>query len=156
MALTTEDANLVRQKALHYAAVINGGDPYLALELKAFFRHLSEDRGNPQLYFESFADLTGDTVISDAACKFYFLYARKQNTATDAFTVMTDHASTSAGDAGFFKAEVNVGKDATTYVVRNGLAQASGLTMNSTTTMAGTTDSTSGDGVDGFVIVGDP
>lgn len=153
-ALSTEDANLVRQKALHYAAQQNGGDPMLALILKAFFRHMSEDRGNPDLEFVPFADLTSDTVLASGALSLYFLYARKQNTATDAFLTLTDHATVSDGSAGFLQLEQTVATEESYAVFRKGLAQALGITANSSTTVGGTTDSTSGDGADGFVIMG--
>jgi len=153
-ALSTQNINLVRQQALHYAKVINGGDVMLSLMLKAFFRHMSEDRNNPDLEFVVFADMTGDTVLASGALSLYFLYARKQDTATDAFLTLTDHATASDGSAGFLQLEQTAGKDQSYCVFRKGLAQALGITANSSTTVGGTTDTTTGDGADGFVIMG--
>ncbi len=144
MALTTKAANLVRQDVNSYTR-----DPGMHLQLDALFRYLSEHKGNPDLYLEAFADLTADTVISDAACKLYFVYARKQNTATDAYMKITDNA-TAHSDGGIMSVIwLTTGNDDAVLCFPEGEAHANGCTVNSGDASDGTTDSTSGDGPDG-------
>lgn len=151
MALTTIAANLVRQSVKSYTR-----DPGMHLQLDALFRYLSEHKGNPDLYFEAFSDLTDDQVISDAACKFFFVYARKQNTATDAYLKITDSATVHSDGGTMSVVILPTGLDDAVLVYPEGVAYASGCVVTSQTASDGTTNSTSGDGPDGFAIVGDP
>lgn len=150
MALTTIAANLVRQSVKSYTR-----DPGMHLQLDALFRYLSEHKGNPDLYFEAYSDLTADTVISDAACRVYFVYGRKQNTATDAYLMVSDHATAQDTTTGLTLALVEANDDGV-IVYPEGQAFATGCVITSSTDADGTTDTTTGDGPDGFVIVGDP
>jgi len=160
MALTTIDPNLVRQIALNFAASNPSGtegDPLLSLVLKAFFRHLSEDRGNPNLYFEAFESINTDQVISDAANTLYFVYAKKPpGGSVRVFMKGTDHASAVDGADTVFQLELNANEDAGYVIYRKGLANGTGLTINSQTESDTDVDtSAAADGPDGFVILGD-
>lgn len=161
MAISVENILNVRRKAFNYLS--NGSnagaqvsDPVVFRQMRELFSYLSDHGNNPDLQFVPFADLTGDTVIADAACKVYAIYAKKRNTATDAFFKAVDHASTAAGTTFFLCSELNVGRDVFLALYPKGLAQANGVTLVSSTTDTGNTDTTSGDGPDGFVIIGNP
>lgn len=150
--MATQAINLVRQKAL---AGLGFAEPYTHLALKAFFRYMSEHQGNPDLEYVAFGDLTSDTVIDGAAGKLYVVYAKKQGTATDAFLKWVDHATVAAGTTFSGCVELNVANEFAFIIYPEGLAHSVGLTIVSSTTDVGGTDSTSGDGPDGFFIIGD-
>lgn len=151
MAISTERQLFVKQKAGTF-----GVDPSTSLVLKALFRYWAEHKQAIDMEYVPFADLTADTVIADAACKALVYYAKKQNTATDAFFKAVDHATTAAGTTFALCAELNVGNDVFIGAYPEGLAMASGITLVSSTTDTGSTDTSSGDGPDGFVIITDP
>lgn len=153
MALSTENANLVWQKAK--AAMDSlGAKPSLVDALKTLKTQLSTVGGNPDLQFVAFADLTGDTVIADAACQLYAIFAKKQATATDAFLKAVDHASTAAGTTFFLCVELAEASEQILLIFPGGIPQSAGITLVSSTTDTGGTDTTTGDGPNGFCIIG--
>lgn len=153
MALSLENANLVWQKAK--IALESLGAKRVHVEaLRQLKEYLSSVRSNPDLQFVAFANLTGDTVVADAACQLYAIFAKKQATATDAFLKAVDHATTAAGTTFFLCVELAEASEQVLLIFPGGIPQASGITLVSSTTDTGGTDSTSGDGPDGFCIIG--
>lgn len=152
MALTTESALFVKEKALR----MSGVPPATQILLKGLFSYLAQHKSNPELYFEAFSDLTADQVISDAACKVYAIYMKKQATATGAFFKASDHATATSATAAELVQELPSSGDEFALLYPNGWAQGTGFTIGSDTTADGNTSSTSGDGPNGFVIVGKP
>lgn len=153
MALSLENPNLVWQKA--QIALQSLGAKQVHVEaLRQLKQMLATVSNNPNLQFVAFSDLTGDTVIADAACQVYAIFAKKRATATDAFMKAVDHATTAAGSTFFLCLELAEASEQVLLIFPGGIPQSAGMTMVSSTTDAGTTDSTSGDGPDGFVILG--
>lgn len=153
MPVSTEATNLVRQKSLSSPALDR--DPGGSLALKAFFRYMSENRGNPDLEYYTFAALADDTVAVDAACTLFYAYMRKQNTAVDAYAKIFDNASSTGTAADervtLFFAD---GRDTAVLWYPQGQPMAAGVVLTSHTTSSGTTDSAAADGPDGFLIWG--
>lgn len=151
MPVSTESANLVRQKVMSFPT----RDPAVHLALDAFFRYWSEHKSNQDLEYFAFADLTDDTVAVDAANTLFVVYFRKQNTATDAYPKVFDDAvnSATAGDerVTVFLAD---GNDDIVLIFPDGMPMAAGIVLTSHTTSNGTTDSTAGDGPNGFLVWG--
>ena len=150
MALSLENALAVKQQASSWAGV----GPGPQMQLKAFWMYHAQHGKNKDLDFIGLADLTGDTVVADAACQLYVVYLKKQATATDAFAKFVDHATTAAGSTFFLCAELAEASEEVMLVFPNGIPQASGITAVSSTTDTGTTDTTSGDGPNGYCIIG--
>jgi hypothetical protein len=121
--------------------------------VKNLFDYIAQYKGI-QLQFVAFSDLTGDTVIADAACQLYAIVAKKQATATDAFLKAVDHATTAAGSTFFLCVELADSAEQIALVFPNGIPQSAGITLVSSTTDTGTTDTTTGDGPNGFCIIG--
>jgi len=101
MALTLEAANLVAQKA----KLSNPRSAKLQLFLKTLLSYISQHKGNPNLQFVNFTQLTSaSTVIADAACKLYAIYvSRPSSTTQSAFVKLTNDETTAqhAGDQDF-------------------------------------------------------
>ena len=156
MALTLVDQVVAKQQARSFqnGAVANA-KPGVWLFLKAFWMWQGQHNPDRQFEFRPFSNLTGDTAVADAACKLYFVYLFKQDTATDAYFKIADHATVAAGDDHVDEVRLTVGKDEAILVFWDGQAMATGVTLvSSTAGDDGTTDSTSGDGPHGFVILG--
>lgn len=156
MALTTESALFVKEKALRSSGVKPGEE----MALKALFMYLAQHKGNPTLYFYPFADLTADVVAVDAPCKLFAVYCKKQATATDAFFKVFDDATNdaTAGDA-MLCVPLTTASEHSLFVQPDGFVLATGAVVGAYTALTGSngaTPSTSGDGPDGFVIVGKP
>jgi hypothetical protein len=154
MSLSTQDINLVKRKVFGYLKSGTKGDVFAVQAIDQLFRYLSGHGSNPDLQFVAFSDLTGDTVIADAACKIYAIFMKKQATATDAFAKFVDHASTAAGTTFALCIELNDTNDRVLLIYPRGLAMSAGVTAVSSTTDVGGTDSTAGDGPNGFVVIG--
>lgn len=149
MALSLESANLVRQKVRGFSR-----DAAAHLAVDAFFRWWSEHKGNNDLQFVAINNLGADVVVADAACQIYFIYLRKQNTGTDAY-FKADDSATSAGTtaSALVQALINANDDVV-LSYPDGWDMANGFTVGSDTTADGSTASSSGDGPNGFVILG--
>lgn len=159
MALSNENANLVWQKA-KIALDSLGAPGHIRDTVAALKAYLSQVKRNPDLTFVAISDLTADVVAADAACKVYGIVLKKQATATDAFYKLFDDAATdsSAEDAVLGIRLVDSG-DWVVITYPRGLAMANGAVHGSFTAMAGaagTTASTTGDGPNGFLILGNP
>lgn len=122
-------------------------------------QYLSTFAGNPQLQFLSFSDVTTDqpTALTTGGATLYGIFLKKQNTATDAFFKAADHGTTAGGANGAnmqLCVPLLVGKDEVAITYLPGQVLATGLTVASETTAAGGSDTSSGDGPNGFAIVG--
>jgi hypothetical protein len=156
MALSLEDANLVFQKA-RIAVDTLGLNSGIQDQLRALKAYLSQIKGNKQLQFVPISNLTADAVIADAACTLYALVVEKQGTATAATVKLNDSATTAGGANGADQTiaiELNAAGQQAALIFPAGQAMASGIAAASQTNAAGNTDSTSGDGPNGFVILG--
>lgn len=157
MALTTQAANLVRQKT--YMINRNAGVFYA---LKALFLHLAANKGNPDLflknidgtYSSSDGGNNASQVLVDAACTLYAIYLKKSGTVAVSFKA-SNHASTAATDGtqalGYIitsSAEENL------FLFPSGHALSTGLTVTENTTATGSTLTLAANRLDGFVIVG--
>lgn len=154
MALSTESSNLVWQKAkIALATLASPAATNAFAQLKA---QLAQVLQNPDLQFVAISDLGADAIVADAACKVYGIYLKKGATATGAFFKAADHASSAGTTASDMVHELNASGQEAVFVYPRGYAQGTGFTIGSDTTADGSTASTSGDGPNGFVIIGKP
>ena len=156
MALTTVDQILVKRASLNFDRSMGGA---AALALKAFWMGRNQEGLTGNLYLLRFGDLTTDAVVSDAAAKVHFVYCKKQATATDAFYKVFDDATndSTAADA-ILGLPLTGSGDEQWFASVKGADCAAGVVHGSYTAFLGyngTTASTSGDGPNGFIILGD-
>jgi hypothetical protein len=121
--------------------------------------YLATQKGNPDLQFVPFSNVTGDqaTLVASGGCTLYGLYLKKQNTATDAWFKLADHGTVAGGASGAamtITLPLLVGNDEIACIFPTGLILATGITVASETTAAGGADTVTGDGPNGFAIVG--
>lgn len=171
MALTTQSAALVRQKA--YNAVYGTGtgtssdsvSPYHFYAIKALFLHLAANKGNPDLQFvpysaEDAVTSTNGVTLCTEACTLYawFEKARRTSGTTAAFEWLWNGVA-GGGDSDPVGDEIAVQKFNATgqqflLVHPNGYAVSTALSVVSTTAIDGTTESSAANAGDGFVIIG--
>lgn len=165
MALTTQNANLVRQKA--YNAVYATGTSTVKVSpehyymLKALFLHLAANKGNPDLQFVPFntTQITtnlGYTPGIGGACTLYAFYGRAKRTSgtTASFIAVHDAADNSATTTTVLTAKINAAGQQFFIVSPDGHPIATDLTISAATAVGGAVESSAGDAVDGFVIIG--
>lgn len=168
MALTTVNANIVRQKA--YNAVYGSGtgtstnsvSPYFFYAVKALFLHLAMNKGNPDLAFVPYAAEDATTnggyapTNAAAACTLYawFWKARRTTGTTAAFEQVYDGTDNNTTTATIATARINATGQAGFEVWPNGFPLATGLVIANDTAALGTTESTAANSADGFFIVG--
>jgi hypothetical protein len=168
MALTTQSANLVRQKA--YAAVYGAGtgtttnsiSPGHFYEVKAFFLHLAANKGNPDLAFVPYAaeDITtnGGFAPTNAAAAgtlyMWFGKARRTSGTTASFQQIFDGTDNTTSTATIATQLINKTGQQFLFSYPNGFPLATGLVIAADTAVAGATESTAADATDGFVIYG--
>lgn len=156
MAISTQNANLVRQKTF----MINR-NPGVFYALKAFFLHLAANKGNPDLQLvnvdgTSMASDGGaaDQVIANAACTLYAVYLKKVGSTAVWFKV-GDSATVAAGDGTdvlTHKLTTLAQEDLLLYPT--GMAFANGISIEEDTTSTGTTRTLAANRADGFIILG--
>lgn len=171
MALTTQNANLVRQKA--YNAVYGTGtgtstdsvSPYHFYAIKALFLHLAANKNNPDLQFVAYSaegatTAGGGTSLVGGACTLYAWFAKGRRTSgtTAAYETLWDGTagggdSDPTGDAIIIQ-KLNLTGQQHLIVHPNGFIVATDVSIGSFTTIGGTTESTAANSSDGFVIVG--
>ncbi len=152
MAISTQANQIALRKAANFMrANANGANDMI---FKGFKMGLNQSNVTDDLQFVSFANLTGDTVIADAASQIYAIFLKKQATATDAYFKVVNHATVAAGSTFHICIALLESGDQCLLLFPNGLPMATGITLCSSTTDTGTTDSTSGDGPDGFFLIG--
>lgn len=129
------------------------------LFFKALKTWLSTQKGNPRLQFLPFSNVTVDqiTAVDSGGGTLYAAYAKKRNTATDAFFKINDSATLAGAASGAnitIAAPLLVGGDELLMAFYPGIIFATGFVVASETTAAGGADTVSGDGPDGFLIIG--
>lgn len=154
MSLSVESAALVRQKTRMF-----NKNPLVFYALKAFFLYHAQRNNNAdlQLVLLDDADLTGTdgVVAADAACTLYFVYVKKRSSDTDSYFKLYDDATndSTAANERITLATLEA-SESHVLMFSQGLTFATGIVATSHTTSNGTTDSTAGDSVDGFLIIG--
>lgn len=155
MALTTQSANLVRQKTY-----MTNRNPGIFYALKALFLHLAANKGNPDLAIINIDGATADDasgqILVNAACTLYAVYGKKTATDTDSYLVLFDDAADDTGAATDARIVLPflISGDEHIFIASNGIPMAAGLVAKTYTDFDGVTDSTAGDSPNGFVIVG--
>ena len=166
MALNTQNANLVRQKA--YNAVYGAGtgttsnsvSPYHFYAIKMFFLHWAANKGNLDLQFIPYstaqATTDGGIDLVGAACSLYVWYGTAARTTgtTASFQAIHDAATNGATTTTVWTAKINAVGQSFLISNPNGQALATGCTISAATTVGGATESTAADATNGFVIVG--
>lgn len=156
MAIATQDILAVKRKVFNYLKGGTKGDPLSFALLDQLFRYFSQHGANPDLQVVFYANLTADSIVADAACRVYAVYGRKQNTATDAYFKGNDSATVTSGSDDDINLEFLEALDSQVWVSKKGLPMANGFTIGSDTSANGTSATSTGDGPDGFVIIGAP
>ena len=148
-AVTYENANLVWQKVKSSLANASPGSQAAFAGLKTW---LSEQFGNPDLYFHPFADLsTGSDPDLDGPYQIYGVWGKKQAASgTDAWLKVQD-STTQVLSLPFLVASE---ESFAIFPLGLDIADAAGFLLESHTTSAGSTDSTATHGPTGFVIFG--
>jgi hypothetical protein len=155
MALSTQKKVIVKHKVDGFLRNANGGITDLN---RGFWKAMNNNDILADLQVVAFGNLTTDAVVADVACKVYSIYLKKQATATAAFYNVFNDATddTTAADA-----KISLGllaaSDEVFWCDPKGLSMATGVVHGSYTALIGynaTTVSTTGDGPDGFIIVG--
>lgn len=160
-AKSLEGANLVWQRVNKALWATSGSPVEKAAFLRTLKNWLATQKGNPRLQYVSFSDVTTDAQVSPevsaSGCTIYAIFAKKQNTATDAYFKINDSATVAGGANGAnvkITIPLLVGNDEVAMIFQPGLIFATGIVVASETTAAGGTDTTTGDGPNGFMIIG--
>lgn len=162
VAKSLEGANLVWQRANNALWTLSSSPVEKAAFLRTLKQWLATQKGNPKLQYLSFSDVAAADVatvpeLSTGGCTIYALYAKKQNTATDAYFKVNDSATVAGGASGAnmkITLPLLVGNDEIAVIFQPGLIFATGIRVASETTAAGGTPTTTGDGPNGFIVVG--
>lgn len=157
MALSTENANLVWQKVKMALADADPAIQEAFLDLKVY---LATQKKNPDLQFIPFSEaqaiVNNGTDLVGAASTLYGVYAKAARTTgtTAAFFAVHDAADNSATTTTALTQRIRLTGQKFCALYPAGFALATGLTVSSATAVGGATESTTPDGVNGFVIVG--
>lgn len=151
-ALTTEAPVLTWRRV---EQVLANATPGAQAMFRSFQSFLMQQRGAVNLQFIAINDLTDDVNDLDGAVRVYAIYLKKQATATDAFYRLFNDATNSgtASDVFVTLPLLESGKEAILFFP-DGVPFSDGLVHTSQTDGDGTTDSTTGDGPNGFMLVG--
>lgn len=157
MALSTQSANIVRQKTY----MINR-NPGIFYALKALFLHLAANKGNPDLQIvnvdggatASDGGNTAAQVAANAACTLYAVYLKKTGSTATWFKA-TDNASTPTTNGGAdISLVITTASDEVLLLFPTGHAMANGITYTEDTTATGSTLNLKANRIDGFIILG--
>lgn len=157
MALSTQAANLTWMQVDAALLSLNAKPPYKE-QFRQLRAYLSGLKHNPDLQLVFSANVTAAANVINAACTIYGIYMKKQATATAAYPRMNDNASTTVGGSNgsnmtdVWSLPVTGQEIAVIYNV--GRKQSNGIAVESATTAAGGTDSTTGDGPNMFFVFG--
>jgi len=162
VAKSLEGANLVWQRVNEFLLTSDSSPVQRAAFLRSLKQWLATQKGNPKLQYLSFSNVDGHDVatvpeLSASGCTLYALFIKKQNTATDAYFKINDSATVAGGASGANMAltlPLKVGNDEVAVIFQPGLVIATGIRVASETTAAGGSDTATGDGPNGFCIVG--
>lgn len=153
MALSLENANLVRQKV---NIALADAHPSAQEAFKSLLRMYATQYGNPDLQFIPFSeadcDAAGGTVKADAACQIIGVYVKKVSAATDNYFKIYDDATddTTAGDQIIAIPLLHTTEEAWQIHIK-GLTMGTGIVVTQHTTSIGVTDGS--DGGNGFIII---
>lgn len=160
MALSLESALLVKRRVMQSISGIGtaGKSPLAGAAFTEFWKWLAGHKNNPTLQFVAISDLTADVVAANVACKLFAVFLKKQATATDSFYNVFDDATNDAteGDKRLTLGLVTASEQQF-WFNPNGLDLAAGMVHGAYTAAAGangSTPTTSGDGPNGFVVIG--
>lgn len=161
VAKSLEGANLVWQRVAEFMFTKDGSPVQRAAFLRSLKQWLATQKGNPKLQYVTFTDVTTDAQVvpevSTGGANIYAIFAKKQNTGTDAYFKVNDSATVSGGANGAnvkVTLPLLVGNDEVAVIFQPALIFATGVIVASETTAAGGTDTTTGDGPNGFIILG--
>lgn len=155
-AKSTEASNKTWQRV---RIALAGANEASQKQFKALKEYLATQGKNPDLQFVPFSNVTTDqaTVVTTGGCTIYGVFVKKQNTATDAYFKWADHGTVAGGANGAnmqATLPLLVGNDEIALAFLPGLIMATGITVAAETTAAGGSDTTTGDGPNGFFLVG--
>ena len=160
MAVSLEDANLVRQKT---KIALANAHPVIQDAFGSLERHLATHAGNPTLQFIPFSDAllttsTGYTPVA-AACKLYGVYLIKSGTsgtgtATDSWLTVANDTTNTTDALKFVALMTSANGDEVFAVYPDGLAFGTDITFTGETSAQDGTESTAGDSGNGFAIIG--
>lgn len=157
MALSTESSNLVWQKVKVALLDASPAIQNAFLDLKMY---LATQGGNPNLQFIPFSEAQSivnlGTDLVGGASTLYGCYAKAVRTTgtTAAFFSINAAADNSATTATILTQRFKATGQKVCAIYPTGVAVETGLTVSSATTVGGATESTTPDGVAGFVVVG--
>lgn len=156
MALSTQSANLVRQKV--HADTKNPGVFYA---LKSLFLHLAANKGNPDLQYcaidgntsASDGSNSANQVLADTACTIYAIYLKKTGSTATWFKA-TDNATTATTNGGQDISHViTTANDEYLFIYPTGHSMANGITVTENTSATGSVLTLKANKIDGFVII---
>lgn len=153
MALSLESAGKVRQKTRGLELLDNSA--YRALQ--AFFQYWATHKDNADLQYLPFSeaecDAANGTPKADAACTVYFVYVKKENSATDNYFKLFDNATVDTTTTDQRLAlPLFIANESQIFQTNKGLPMANGIVVTQHTTSEGTTDGS--DGGSGFILIG--
>lgn len=156
--ISTEAQILTKQRVGNALAALNAS-PQASAAFREFFKWLDGYKKSVTLQLIPISDLTEDTNPLDGAVKVYAVYVKKQATATDSYYKIFDDATDDATTTDVRLAlPLLVSGDEQIFLSKSGLDLAAGLVHGAYTAVTGAngaTPSTSGDGPNGFVLVGE-
>ncbi len=157
MAVTLESSNLVWQKVKNALANANPTDREAFRALK---NHLSTQGRNPDLQFIAYSEaqaiVNAGTDLTAAACTLYGWYGKASRVSgtTSAFAALHAAASNGATTTTLDTVRIKAVNQTFSVIHPRGHAVETGLTISAATAVGGATESTTPDGVDGFVVIG--
>lgn len=156
-ALSTENANLTRQRFYQASSALGGTLTRSALvfyALKALFLHLATNKGNPDLQLKYVTDGANNAIVGEA-CHLYAVVIKKGTDATASYFKVSNHATQVQADSDIILKSAVAGEEIV-LLYPDGLAFATGITAGSYTAYNGsnaTTPSTATHNFYGYLVV---
>ena len=157
-ALTTQNANLVRQKLYNASSSLSGSNTRSSevfYILKAIFLHLAANKSNPDLELKVLTSGANSTLV-DSACTLWAVFAKKGTDATAAYLKVSNHATQVQADSEIILKSSVAGQELV-LAYPDGFAFATGIAAGSYTAYNGanaTTASTATHNFYGYLVVG--
>lgn len=161
MAISVENANLAWQKAFISLDSL-GANKAMREQWRALKAYLAQEKRNLDLQFiavdATLVDDANGTVLANAPCKVYGMFLKKQATAVDVYTALLDDDTDDASPVTDVRCVVGLigASEQASIFYPAGIAFGVGVVAKSYTEFDGTTDSSSADTPNGFVIIGNP
>ena len=160
MSLSLVSANLAWQEAKIAMASL-GAKGVHQDAFRALKAHLSQLKANPNLQFVPITATSVDDaswqILADVPCKLYGVFLKKQATDTDVFLALIDDATDdtlAAATTVVTVLPVTQASEQMSALYPDGLAMTVGVVAKAYTEFDGTTDSSSADTPNGFIIIG--